>query len=267
MSKPRYRYERHFARNAAGSNPPTVVFLPGLFAGGWIWDPAWQALAEKTDYDLLRFSDSLLGLELKVTEVGTWRNWLKEFLDGLSIDRPILVGNSLGGLMVLDFAANFPDRIHAGVASGAPGASKMATIPLDQVQSGWLTKADAHRLAAHLFYDPSKVSEEAIDRTYKEVASLKRMRACIQSLRVAKDYELAPMLPRIKCPLMMLWGDHDRVTPLDDWLPLLDKIPNCRLKVVEACGHSPMVEKPEEFSNILLEFLREAVPQETRSAV
>jgi pimeloyl-ACP methyl ester carboxylesterase len=250
------RYERHLARQVQWQDPPTIVYLPGLFAGGWIWESTWQAVARQTNFDQLRFVDSLLGLELKVTDVSVWRNWLRDFLNSLNIERPILVGNSLGGLIVVDFAAHFPERVVAGVASGAPGASQMPVVPLEQIHRGWFMRADARKLSHFIFHDPSKVTEELIDRTHKEVSGLKRMRACLQSLKVAKEYEIATLLPRIRCPLMMLWGDHDKVTPLADWLPYLDRIEQGQLKVIESCGHSPMVEKPDEFNAHLLDYLQ-----------
>jgi len=196
-----------------------------------------------------------------VTSVEVWRNWLRDTLESLNITRPILIGNSLGALIVVDYAAHFSDRVHAAVASGAPGMSNVPLVTFDQVQTkGLLRRADAHRLARQLFYDPSRIPPEVIDRTYEEVKSPKRLRACLQMLKVAKEYDISGLLPNLRCPLFLVWGDHDRVTPLASWRPHLTKLERCSVKEIKDCGHSPMLERPDEFNEALLEFFNHYVP-------
>src|SRR5262249_42119881 len=155
---------------------------------------------------------------------------------------PILCGNSLGGLLVLDFAAAHPDRVRGIIASGAPGVSRSGILSLD-----WLAhKPDPdapHPLAQVLFYDPSRLTPEMVNRAYEEVADVNRFRACFQALHVAQEYDVSVILDKITCPVLLLWGEQDRVTPLDDWLPHLHRFRSAQLVRISECGHSPMVEK------------------------
>jgi pimeloyl-ACP methyl ester carboxylesterase len=139
--------------------------------------------------------------------------------------------------------------------------SRLPILTLEKVRTrGLLTRREAHRVAKMLFYDPSRVPKEVIDRTYNEVNTPKKMRACLQALKVAKDYDVSTLLPNIRCPLLMVWGDHDKVTPLADWLPHLTKLKQCQVLEIEKCGHSPMVEKPDDFNKVVLAFLHQHLP-------
>jgi pimeloyl-ACP methyl ester carboxylesterase len=239
---------------------PTVVYLPGLFAGGWIWEPAWKCLAAETGFDQLRLADSLVAYEARVDSAADWRNWLLKLLDSQEIERPILCGNSLGGLIVLDFAAHYPDRVYAAVASGAPGMKMVPVFSLQEFMEWLNPKGGCEKLARHLFYDRSRVPMQTVERLYGEVNTLKRLRLCVEALHVAKQYDATVMLPKIRCPLMLIWGEHDQVTPLEEWKQHLDKIERCTLRIIRDCGHSPMVELPSEFNKEFLAFLQPLIP-------
>ena len=58
--------------------------------------------------------------------------------------------------------------------------------------------------------------------------------------------ELALRYPEIEIPTFLLWGDHDSVIPLWVGERLADELPNAALTVLDACGHVPPEEKPEE---------------------
>jgi pimeloyl-ACP methyl ester carboxylesterase len=250
-----YDYERHFSELSCEAEQATVVLLPGLFGGGWIWDAVWKALTVDNDYDAVRFPDSWVRLETNVESALVWRNWTVNFLNAANITRPILCGNSLGGLIVLDVAAAHHDRVCGVVASGAPGVSRSGFLSMD-----WMAhKPDPgtpHPLAQVLFQDPSRMTPEMVDRAYEEIADVTRFRACFQALHVAQEYDATAILDKITCPVLLLWGEQDRVTPIDEWLPHLNRFRSAQLVRIPECGHSPMVEKPDEFNDALLAFVR-----------
>ena len=59
----------------------------------------------------------------------------------------------------------------------------------------------------------------------------------------------------IKNPTLLLWGRDDRVTPLERALFMVQQLPNAELHVVSKCGHWVMIEHPELFNRLCLEFL------------
>jgi pimeloyl-ACP methyl ester carboxylesterase len=60
-------------------------------------------------------------------------------------------------------------------------------------------------------------------------------------------------------PVLLLWGEHDRIVPSHVARCLLDALPTARLAVIEACGHAPHEECPDRTLAILEPFLRETV--------
>ena len=55
----------------------------------------------------------------------------------------------------------------------------------------------------------------------------------------------------------MVWGEHDRIAPVEDWEQNLHLIARASLRKLARCGHSPMIEKPAEFNAILTKFMLE----------
>jgi 2-hydroxy-6-oxonona-2,4-dienedioate hydrolase len=254
MQGTNYLYERHRPKDHSHCEQPTIVLLSGLFGGGWIWDSTWKALTEDHDYDVVRFPDSLARLDVTVDSVVIWRNWLLESLNTAEITRPILCGNSLGGLIVIDFAAAFPERVKAIIASGAPGMTRTGLLNVAGFGS-MLSLPNASVVAQRMFHNPKVMTPELADRAFAEVKCPKRFRASLRALRVSQEYDASAILPNICCPVLFVWGAEDRITPLEDWMPHLGKLERFELVQIEECGHSPMIEKPAEFNCALLAFL------------
>ena len=69
------------------------------------------------------------------------------------------------------------------------------------------------------------------------------------------DPRLTGLLGRVKIPTRMVWGRNDQVVPLECGELFKKAINGSDLVVIDNCGHSPQVEKPEEFTKAALEFL------------
>jgi len=61
-------------------------------------------------------------------------------------------------------------------------------------------------------------------------------------------------------PTLIVWGDHDRIIPVDHAYLAHEAIPNSKLEVMEGVGHYPHVEEPVRFVEILRDFLRTTEP-------
>jgi pimeloyl-ACP methyl ester carboxylesterase len=66
---------------------------------------------------------------------------------------------------------------------------------------------------------------------------------------------LAHFLPRVKAPTMIVWGREDRIVPLQCGEQYARLLPHARLTVLDACGHMPPIEKPDEFAALVTDFL------------
>src|SRR5207237_2738703 len=108
-----------WARGSAGAGA-VVTCIPGLFAGGWIWDDTWSSLRAE-GLSALRLRDPLAALDAARDPVADSRRVLETLLDGLGVTGSIICGNSLGALLALALARLRPGVVHAVGVSGAPG--------------------------------------------------------------------------------------------------------------------------------------------------
>jgi 2-hydroxy-6-oxonona-2,4-dienedioate hydrolase len=235
---------------------PPMVLLPGLFAGAWIWKPVWDRLSAM-GYSVLQVVEPFAALDTKIASIDVLRQMLIGALDEREIARAVVCGNSLGGLVALDTARHHPDRVQAVAISGCPGLGETANLGLRH--SGDMSRKNADRIADRLFFDRSAISAETIERCY----AIARDRRCASNMLryvlATRKYDVRECLREIQCEVLMIWGEQDRIAPVEDWERNLHLIGRASLHKVACCGHSPMIEKPAEFNAILTQFMRERV--------
>ena len=67
-------------------------------------------------------------------------------------------------------------------------------------------------------------------------------------------------LPDLDIPVLLVWGDRDRVFPFEEYgKPLKESLPRAKLLIVKQAGHSAFSDKPDEFNKILVDFLTEVM--------
>ena len=197
------------------------------------------------------------------------------FLDALGVDRAAVVGNSLGGLVGLRLALSEPERVTAlGLVDSAglgrkvayslrslalPGYGKLA------VAWGKRRPGAAQRVlgrSALLFARPWRVPREWLKEQYRLArlpGFLEAQRATLRAqvgLRGQREV-LVDRLSQLNIPVIIVWGERDRVLPYSQAQEALRRLPRGSLELIPDCGHLPQVEQPQRFSSSLDRFLRE----------
>jgi pimeloyl-ACP methyl ester carboxylesterase len=193
------------------------------------------------------------------------------FLDGMGIDKVSILGNSMGGGIGARFAAEHPDRVERIAAIGGVGVSLLNPSPAEGIQLliEFTEQPTRDRLVAWLrsmVYDQSLVTDELIEDRWvraTDPAQLESSRkiysraAFTAAMKRTSDPSAPPAwlyLRRITAPTLVLWGRDDRVTPLDGALVPMRLIPKCELHVFYNCGHWAMIERKDEFENVVMAF-------------
>ena len=113
-----------------------------------------------------------------------------------------------------------------------------------------------------LFHDPSQAPEyEAVYA--RELSAEEQLTADLNREMTVRlswkpymhDPRLTGLLARVNIPTRMVWGREDRIVPVECGSLYRKAVPGSDLVVIDNCGHSPQVEKPEEFIKTALEFL------------
>lgn len=244
------REKTEYVRGWRTASP--LVLLPGLFAGAWIWKPAWDRLVAD-GHSVVQVLDPFANLDAGPAPLDMLREWLLRLLDEHGISRAVLCGNSLGALAALDAAARHPGRVEAIVISGCPGLSETPKLGLSH--SGGMPRENADRIANQLFYDRSAISTERIEQSYALARDRRSAANMLRYVVSIRKYDVKASLARIQCEALMIWGEQDRIAPAEHWERNLHLVAHASLHKLPQCGHSPMIEKPAEFNALLAEFL------------
>jgi len=108
-----------------------------------------------------------------------------------------------------------------------------------------------------VFYDPKFTTPEAVEDIYGILSSRGKVLNLIQSARSAKRDNVLSDLKDIKAPTLLLWGENDLITTMEVGETFHKSIPNSKLVTIANCGHAPMIEHPEWFSDEVEKFLKE----------
>ncbi len=249
----------------AGSGP-NVILLHGLGGDGSNWALTLPVLATKYHVwvpDQIGFGAS--DKPMIDYRVGTLVDFLEKFCKTMSIDKAIIVGNSLGGWTALDFALAHPERVEKLVLVDSAGYSLEAQPgprPTCQTLSALnpSTVAGAKALAAVIFANPAFVTDATAEMLFTQ-----HMRKgdgytidqFIESVLRGDDV-VDGKLGGIKAPTMVIWGREDHLIPLPLGERLNKEIAGSQMVVLDHCGHVPQLECAGPFIKALTTFITSA---------
>lgn len=233
-----------------GAGDP-LIYLHG--ASGASWLPFLQKLTAK--YDVIAPEHPGFG----ESDTPGWLDNIHDlayfYLDlfaELKLDRVHLVGNSLGGYIAAEIAVRNTQRLASLTLSGSAGLFVDGVAQMDS-----FLVTDEARLRA-FFYDPKRAEPmiaRVLDPKIEEMA-LKNQALVAKLVWQPRSHDphLAKWLHRIDVPTLLIWGDHDRMFPLEHAQAFAKAIPGAKLVVIPKCGHVPQIEKPDEFVAALEDF-------------
>ena len=193
---------------------------------------------------------------------------LEEFLKIFDLEKPTLLGGSMGGLIVLDYALSFPDRVKKLILVDSSGLGKeiawflkVTTIPVLGEIASRPTGKNVERMMGHMVVDISCISQDMLsrscetrDRPGNQKALLKLLRHGVNLFGQKRKVRRTDSLPNLKVPTLILWGEKDQVVPVAHGTRASKLIPGAKLHIFPNTGHWPHVECPEEFSGIIRTF-------------
>lgn len=231
----------------------TVVLLPGLFAADWIWEKAKHCL-QAEGYSTLTLNCAFAEIPAKAKSIDSLRFLVDEAVKSSmpNTSRLVICGNSLGGLVAIDYAVHYPERVLGLVISGTPGMGTAPTLGIDPRD---ISLKMAKSVAGQIFYDPSAVTEEMIGKCYGYFLDRKNLINIARYLLATKGYDVEGALARLHAMLLMVWGENDGITPYAPWERVVSLVPRARLVTIPRCGHSPMLEQAEGFNKIMMDSL------------
>ena len=253
--------ETYYERRGDG---PTVVFVHG-------------ALADHTaaDRQLAAFSDDYTAIAYDVRGHGETRNPgdapysidqlaedLRAFVDALDLDRPVICGVSMGGMIAQVFASRYPDRVRGLVL--ADTFTSAFVSPRDRVERTVLLNAligvvrlvGYDRGKAVLLWFGRKLEGDATGSLRVEAFPDMETAAAVNALQaVASFHESAVDVASITAPTLVLYGEHESSVISRHAPRLAASIPDATVREVPDAGHASPWDNPAFFNRALEEFL------------
>ena len=246
---------------------PTVVLLHGFAADKDNWT-RFSATLATAGYRVLAPDLPGHGESSRLPEhtydIPNQVDFVEGFVAANGLDEVHIAGNSMGGHIAGAYAALHPDRVISlglfnagGVKSPEP--SERMQIVKETGTNPLLVESveDFDRFLAFVFVEPPQmprvVKQHFADRAVLNRAFNDKIYGDITG--GGRLLPLEPLLPRITAPALILWGDSDRLLHPSGARVFAAGLRDSETVILQACGHSPMNERPAETASIYVQFL------------
>lgn len=248
---------------------PALLMLHGFASSLHTWEP-W-ALALQRTYRVVRLDLPSFGLT-GADPTGDYSEArthaiLTALLNRLAIDRVTVIGNSMGGGIAWRFAVDHPDRVDRVVLISPegfkpPGEAPPGTrkIPLMLQAMRYVLPTPLLRMnIAPSYADETKLTPEVVARYRDMLLAPGNRDAILGRMMQMRRPDPEPLLRRLDKPVLLIWGEADRLIPFSNSADYMRLLPHATLAAMPAMGHVPQEEAPDASLVPLLAFLREGV--------
>jgi pimeloyl-ACP methyl ester carboxylesterase len=267
------------AYRTAGTGP-VVVLVHGIAGSSETWGRVMPALAERVTVvapDLLGHGGSTKSAG--DYSLGALAAGIRDLMIELGHDRATLIGHSLGGGVVMQFAYQFPDRCERLVLVGSGGLGREVALNLRA-----LSFPGVEYLVAPAFHPRLQAAGTAVMgwfrkvglrptpsfeefwRGYGSLMDGDSRRAFFHTLHSVVDPggQRVSAMNRLHLvsgtPTLIVWGDRDSVVPVRHAHEAHEAMPGSILHVLEGVGHFPQHDQPERFTRVVLDFIDSTRP-------
>jgi len=257
-----------------GQGEPVFVLLHGFGASLYSWHAVVEPLSR---YGMvIAYDRPAFGLTERPME-WTGQNpygpeaqvdLLLGLMDHFGVQQAILVGNSAGGTISMQFALAHPERVRALIlvdpavyaGGGSPAWMRplLRTPQMRRLGPLFIRKIQewGPEMIKTAWHDPSKITPDVLEGYKKPLLTENWDRALWEMTLATHDTGLTNHLNELTLPILVITGDDDRIVPTEQSVRLAGALPNATLVVIQDAGHVPHEEHPAEFMQAVYEFLQ-----------
>lgn len=237
-----------------------LVFINSLGSDLRIWDGVISYFAE--DFPIVRYDKRGHGLSDCPPGPYTLRDHTQDLaglLAVLEVPSAILIGVSVGGMIALDFAHQYPERVHALVLcdTGARiGTADAWTERSTLVRQEGLA-AIAPLILGRWFSQSFSTVAPATYCGYSNMLTRTPAEGYAATCEALRDADLREVVKSIHVPALVLCGEEDMATPPALGRELAVALPNARFQLIYQAGHLPSIEQPRAVAAAMKQFFKE----------
>ena len=181
-------------------------------------------------------------------DVGDYSNFVDKFIEEVGIKDASVLGHSFGGAIIMKMR-----NIHGKIIFCDAAIIRRDRLSVRQKISRFLSTVGGKIISKNSFaYKFFEKAAYFISGTYDYYSANPIMKDVFKKV---VEEDLSSLASEIKNPCLIIWGEKDKVTPIEDAYFLNTKIANSELKIIKGCGHNPHKTNFEELSEIIINYL------------
>jgi pimeloyl-ACP methyl ester carboxylesterase len=187
---------------------------------------------------------------------------LAEFLPGIGIDQPVVLGGlSMGGYVALAFARKYPDRLRGLVLADTRAEADTDEAKANRDKSIALARSGSsvavvEPVLPKLLGEFTWKNRPHVVGEVLRIGTAQSVDGIVAALTAMRDRpDSTTTLPNIRVPTQVVVGAEDTITPQEVARKMADAIPDARLEVIPTAGHLSAMECPAEFTTAVRMFL------------
>ena len=242
---------------------PAILLVHGFPLDSSMWHGQIGQLAESSTViaaDLAGFG----GSELREATVSmdSLADRLARMLPGIGVVEPVVFcGHSMGGYVGWSFLRRHREKLRGLVLCHTRSAADSEVVARGRRQTALqVLESGAKKLVddmlGKLLSRKTGIENPHVMEQLQAIMNSARLESVAAALlAMAGRVDSTQLLPQIDFPVLVVAGDHDQITPVDEMREMAEKIPGSTFETVAGTAHLAPMERPEEFNRIVAEFL------------
>jgi pimeloyl-ACP methyl ester carboxylesterase len=193
---------------------------------------------------------------------------IERFVEVLKLDKFHMAGNSLGGAYAATYGAAHPEKVLTIALIDTAGAlsqnkSEFA-LQLEKGNNSFQIKNidDYNKFADMVF-----VNRPTMPASFRKIIAADFIAHTEFNMKIWNDmqvgdfskFSVGPALSQIQAPVLIIWGDQDKITDIGGVAFLEKHLHDCETSILKDTGHCPMIERPEDTAEIYRKFLEKKI--------
>jgi pimeloyl-ACP methyl ester carboxylesterase len=246
-------YEYHPPKPA--SSRPPILLIHGAGGSRLSWTPGQRRLPGQAVYalDLPGHGNSN---DTGVDSIAGYARAISAWLEALSLTHVVLTGHSMGSAIVLQLAAEAPEKVCGLALLGSSARLRVNPVLLESIGNP-VTFPQAIKKIIHWSFAPQ--SSERLKLLAAQRMAICSPQALWRDFQACNDFDITGRLAEIRQSTLVISGELDKMTPASEGEALARALPQAQFTLIPAAGHMVMLEQPEETARLLAQFLIKSI--------
>jgi pimeloyl-ACP methyl ester carboxylesterase len=255
------------------ASKPTILLIHGYTASLYVWKTAAPMLADAGFHvvalDLLGFgySDKPSWFDYSISSQA---RMIARFMNRLGIGRATIAGSSYGGAVAATLALDYPERVEKLVLIDTVCNDNLKNHPIlrlaairgiGEALTPFLVDSRAfqrYRMRGTLAKaNHALITSDRVDSILRPLSAADAHHSLLATSRAWSASRIEEDAHLINQPTLIIWGEDDKVIPVEDGHTLHREILHSRFVILKDCGHVPQEEKSDIFVELVAEFCRD----------